>query len=97
MLLISRSRFLRPASEVYSEIIWRNAPALIDSDLDFNPFSLIWRGIRCLDAMVIFSSSVYPERLITSIRSNSADGMLSVALAVRINITFDRSKGKLKK
>ena len=47
-------------------------------------------GTKYRSAILIFSSSVYPGRRITSIRSNNAGG-ISNELAVAINITSDKS------
>src|SRR5690606_9955344 len=48
-------------------------------------------GQQVIKAMCTFSSSVYPDRRITSMRSSSAGGMFSVLL-VATNMTSDRSK-----
>ena len=55
------------------------------------PFSRTWRGIRYWSAMLIFSPSVYPDRVMISIRSRSGSGIGSSWLAVVMNITCERS------
>ena len=92
----SRSRFRSPASMVYSVMICKSAWELMETMLDFNPFSLICLGSKYFSEIAFFSSSVYPDRVITSMRSSNGEGMVSVMLAVRINITLDRSKGRFK-
>ena len=90
---IFRSRFLRPASLVYSEIILENTLPEIETCLGWRPFSSICFGIRYLSDIFTLSSSVYPERVMISIRSRRAGGMGSETLAVAINMTRERSKG----
>ena len=44
--------------------------------------------------MPSFSSSVYPESEMTSMRSSRGPGIVSVLFAVQMNSTFERSNGK---
>ena len=91
MVASSRSRFRTPASRVYSRITRRNAASLNFTCLSVRPCSPRCRPTRKLRAMCNFSSSVYPGRSITSIRSRNGDGTVSNWLAVAMNITCERS------
>ncbi|MEQ6360730.1 hypothetical protein V7D15_13940, partial [Thermoanaerobacter thermohydrosulfuricus] len=62
--------------------------------LSGSPCSFKILGIQLSFAMWSFSSSVYPETYITSILSKRGAGKVSTVLAVVINNTFERSKGK---
>mmetsp|Transcript_84456 Transcript_84456/g.217519 ORF Transcript_84456/g.217519 Transcript_84456/m.217519 type:complete len:246 (-) Transcript_84456:1525-2262(-) len=52
-------------------------------------------GRRCVMAMCAFSSTVYPERSITSMRSSRGRSMACKSLQVQRKSTFDRSNGVL--
>lgn len=52
-------------------------------------------GIRCCEAICLFSSVVYPDKLIVSIRSSNGGGIVSRLFAVAIKRTLLRSIGML--
>mmetsp|Transcript_11486 Transcript_11486/g.29396 ORF Transcript_11486/g.29396 Transcript_11486/m.29396 type:complete len:200 (-) Transcript_11486:1262-1861(-) len=57
------------------------------------PCSVICLGTMYLEAMASFSLSVYPGSWMTSIRSSSGAGMVSIELAVAMKRTLERSYG----
>src|SRR4029453_7816715 len=91
---IWRSRLRTPASRVYSSAIAFSAEAGNSICDGFSPFSSIWRGTRYWRAMWSFSSSVYPESWITSMRSWSGAGTVSSRFAVAMKRTSERSNSR---
>ncbi len=89
-LAISRSKFLTPASWVYSEIIRLSAGKVITKDLSVNPCSFNCFGIRYRLAISIFSSVVYPGKRRVSKRSCNEGGIEYKVFAVVMNITSDK-------
>ena len=59
-----------------------------------SPCASICFGVRYRLAIPSFSSSVYPDSEITSMRSSSAPGIVSSVFAVQMNSTFDKSNGR---
>ena len=80
---------LTPLSFVYDSIIFSTTLSSIENNFFDNPCSFICLGVRCLLAISIFSSTVYPFTSISSILSNNAGCIVPNSLAVAINITLD--------
>lgn len=59
----------------------------------FQPVSFTLPRYEVFFAICTFSSSVYPESSMSSIRSRSAAGMVETVFAVATKNTFDKSKG----
>ena len=85
------SNLLTPLS-----LVWASMMCFSSFEPNFNscadsPCSWICFFSRCLLAISTFSSKVYPERLMISIRSSSALWIVERLFAVAMNITFDKS------
>ena len=76
---------------MYRRTIWRRASGSTLTSSGARPWAASCFGIKYWRAIAIFSSSVYPESVSTSIRSRSGPGMVSRVLAVAMNSTCERS------